>query len=553
MLLELTVQDVGIIDRCELSLGRGFTVLTGETGAGKSLLVDAIGLALGGRADSELVRSGAKKAVVTLSVIASSTVLAVCAENGIELEDDGVLVIHREVSAEGRSTVRVNGRLASVGTLRRIGRELVDLHGQHDHQSLIDVERQIDFLDEWIGVDGWSLRKECASLHSDREQTRRRLEALRSSRRDTEQRIDMLKFQIEEIESVGPVQGEFEELAARLSRLQHSEKLSQSVGEAVLKLFDDDSPALERLGQAVRVLEESAKLDPELESTLDPLRQALYSLEDGERALRDYNGKLEMDPAALEEAAARMDSLKRLRKKYGEDETVVVSYLDNAKQELLSLTGGESSEDELTELMEKQSQQLRSSADKLTKLRKKRAEDLGGLITKNLHDLAMEKAQFQIRIEPCEPGPKGADDVEFFFSANPGEPARPLAKVASGGEISRVMLSVKEATAESAGVPTLIFDEIDTGLSGRAAAATANKMRGLSEHVQVLAISHLPQIAGQADTHFRIEKSEVAGRSVTQILMLEGDERIEEIARMLAGEKIGESALANARELVQTN
>lgn len=553
MLLELTVQDVGIIDRCELSLGRGFTVLTGETGAGKSLLVDAIGLALGGRADSDLVRAGAKKAVVTLSAIASSTVLAVCAENGIEIEDDGVLVVHREVSAEGRSTVRINGRLASVGTLRRIGRELVDLHGQHDHQSLIDVERQIDFLDEWIGVDGWRLRNECATSHSDLEQTRRRLEALRSSRRDTEQRIDMLKFQIEEIESVGPVQGEFEELAARLSRLQHCEKLSQCVGEAVLKLFDDDSPALERLGQAVRSLEESAKLDPELESTLDPLRQALYSLEDGERALRDYNGKLDLDPSALEEAAGRMDALKRLRKKYGEDEGEVVVYLEKAKQELLSLTGGESSEEELTSLLDEQLASLRKTADKLTKLRKKRADELNKLITENLHDLAMEKAQFQIRIEPREPCAKGADDVEFFFSANPGEPARPLAKVASGGEISRVMLSVKEATAESAGVPTLIFDEIDTGLSGRAAAASANKMRGLSAHCQVLAISHLPQIAGQADTHFRIDKSEVAGRSVTQVLKLEGEERIEEIARMLAGEKIGESALANARELVQTN
>ncbi|MCH8977884.1 MAG: DNA repair protein RecN [Armatimonadetes bacterium] len=551
MLRGLTVRDVATIESCSVVFGPGLTVLTGETGAGKSLLVDAIALALGGRADSGLVRAGAAKAVVTLSadVMGSPAVVSVCAENGVEVED-GEIVVQREVSAEGRSTVRINGRLASVGVLRRIGVELVDLHGQHDHQSLLVVERQIEFLDEWVGSAARTLCGEVAGLFVEAEQTRRKLAALRTSRRDTEQRLDMLKFQIEEISSVSPVAGEFEELEARLSRLQHAERLAATASESLVSLADGEGSAVEVLSACVQRVEADSALDPSLGEVLDSLRQALFSLEDGVKALREYGSHIDMEPGALELSAGRLDALRRLRKKYGDDEAAVVTYLQDARAELQLLEDSESSDEELSALLSAQESELHAVAGKLTKLRMKKAREFASTVTGHLRELAMEKAEFEVRISPQPVQPNGADLVEFYFTANPGEPARPLAKVASGGEISRVMLSIKAASAGRAGVPTMIFDEIDLGLSGRAAAVTATKLRDLAEHCQILAITHLPQIAGRCDTHLRIEKSVERGRSVTRVAELEGEERIAEVARLLAGEKVGESALANARELI---
>ncbi len=551
MLTDLTVENIAIIDRATLPLGPGFSALTGETGAGKSLLIDAIGLALGGRADSDLVRSGAAKGSVSLAVDVGGNPQAVakCAELGVEVEE-GTLVVQRDVSAEGRSTVRLNGKPAAVGALREIGALLVDLHGQHDHQALLVPERQIDFLDDWIGDPASELLAEVQERFSAVEGLRRKLNALRTSRREREQRADLLRFQVQEIGAVAPTVGELEALEADLSRLQHAERLAQGSMVALATLSEDEGSALERLGSSVKELAALEALDPTIGEGADLIRQALYALQDGARALRSYAEGVEMDPNRLEEVAGRIDALRKLRRKYGDDEAAVLAYLESAKEELTSLEDSESSEAEVAERLAAAESELCDVATRLSELRRERALEFARRVTDEVRDLAMEKALFEVAVEPKAIEPNGGDRVEFLFTANPGEPLRPLAKVASGGEISRVMLSIKVASAGRAGVPTLIFDEVDTGLSGRAAAVTARKLEALSEHYQVLVISHLPQIAGRADVHFRIEKAEQSGRLVTQVNRLEGPARVQEIARMLAGERVGESALANARELL---
>lgn len=551
MILELTVENIAIIDRSQIALGPGFTALTGETGAGKSLLVDAIDLALGGRADSDLVRTGAARGQVRLVADLSSNPAAAakCAELGVELED-GQLFVHRELSAEGRSTCRIGGKLSPVGALKQIGALMVDLHGQHDHQSLLDPARHLEYLDAWIGEESAGLLATVGRLHQHVESIRAKVRALQAGRRDREQRLDLLRFQVSEIEAVGPKAGEFEELEASLSRLRNVEKLAEASFGALEKLSGTDQAAAEQLGAALKSLEQAARLDPTLEEPLGPLREALYGLEDAVGGLRVYAEALESDPEALEEAAGRLDGLKRLRRKYGDDETAILAFYEDAKAQLDLLENADESEEELQHQLESAERDLAAAASELTECRRRHALRFDELVTTELRDLAMDRAAFECRIDPQPIDATGGDRVEYFFSANAGEPVKPLSKIASGGEISRVMLSMKVTLAGRAGVPTLIFDEVDAGLSGRAAASVARKLEQLAHHYQVVVISHLPQIAGRATSHFRIEKVDEGGRTVTRVRLLSPEERVVEVARMLAGEVVTEPAMANARELL---
>jgi DNA repair protein RecN (Recombination protein N) len=551
MIVELAVENLAIIERAGLSLGPGFTVLTGETGAGKSLVVDAIELALGGRADSDLVRAGASRASVStvFDLSARPELLQKCADLGVGVED-GCLYIQREVFAEGRSQCRVAGKLTPVSSLRALGKLLVDLHGQHDHQSLLDPDRHLDFLDQWIGEEARVARTTVEERCQRAENLRKKLQALRAGRRDREQRLDMLRFQIGEIDALNPRAGEMEELEAQLSRLRHAEKLLSAGATALAALRDDEVCAADLLGGAVKELENAAKLDPSLEKVLEPLRSAMYSLEEGGYALRDYVETVESDPEQLEAVAARIDGLKRLRRKYGDDEQAVLEFREAALRDLELLSEGEGSEEELAQALGVSEAELAEACARLTELRKERAVTFSGLVQSELRDLAMEKALLEVGIEPKPVDLTGADRVEFYFSANAGEPPRPLSKIASGGEISRVMLAVKTAMAGRAGVPTLIFDEVDAGLGGRAAAVVAKKLEELARHYQIVVISHLPQIASRATSHNRIEKVESGGRTTTQVRNLSPEERVAEVARMLAGERVGESALAHAREML---
>jgi DNA repair protein RecN (Recombination protein N) len=551
MIVELTVENLAIIERSHLSLGPGFTVLSGETGAGKSLLIDAIELALGERADTELVRTGARSATVdvVLDLSATPDVLARCSELGVSTED-GSLFIHREVYAEGRSQCRINGKLAPLSQLRQLGEFLVDLHGQHDHQSLLDPERHIGYLDLWIGAPVVGLLARVRETYHVAEDARRRLASLRASLRDRVQRLDTLRYQVNEIESASPVPGELEELEAQLSRLKHVEKLSLGTAEALNLLADEDGCAVDTLGQAVKTLEDIAHFDSSLDERLAPMRDALYQLQEGVHGLREYTEALESNPNLLEEIAGRIDVLKRLRRKYGDDEAAVIEFLKAAQQELALLEDSEAGEEGLAKAVEVADAELAAACEELTQLRRQRALEFGQIVQSQLRELAMDRAVFAVDFKAKEPGQEGADQVEYFFSANAGEPARPLSKIASGGEISRVMLAIKTALAGKAGVPTLIFDEVDAGLSGRAASTVAKKLEELAKHYQIVVITHLPQIASRGDTHYRIEKVEANGRVITTVRALSAAEREEEVARMLAGEAITDTALANARDLL---
>lgn len=549
MVLELTVENVAIIERAEIRLGGGFTVLTGETGAGKSLLVDAIQLALGERADSELIRTGADRAVVRVVVEVDDAARAKLANAGIATSDVR-LTLQREVLASGRSQCRANGQTVPVSTLREIGKWLVDLHGQHDHQSLLDPERHLGLLDDWIGEPIVALRSEVEAAFARRSDLDRRLRNLRAHLRDREQRLDTLRYQIEEIEAVNPRVGERDELESELARLRNHERLSALCQAANGRLATGETNARDLLGEAIRDLEDAGRFDPELTEVLEPMRTALYSLEDGDRALGAYLERLEDDPARLEEVAARSDALKRLCRKYGDDEAAVLTHLQRARQEADELEDGGSTTESLASQLDEAEGALFEACGRLTALRRARAAEFADHVERQLRDLDMERARFEVAIVPREPEATGADRVEYLFSANLGEEPRALAKIASGGELSRVMLAIKSAMSGRAGVPTLIFDEVDTGLGGRAAAKVARKLQGLSRHYQVVAISHLPPIAARASTHFRIEKREQRGRVVTDVRLLRPNERVEEIARMLVGDRTTEAALQSARDLL---
>lgn len=551
MIVELSVENIAIIERASLSLGPGYTALTGETGAGKSLFIDAIELAFGARADSELVRSGAQRAIVdvTLDLSNQPRLLAACQEMGVALEDQ-TLYLQREVFAEGRSQCRIGGKLAPLATLRTLGGLLVDLHGQHDHQSLLHAERHLGFVDAWIGEPIQPLLHEVSAKLDAVRAAERKLAALRSSRRDREHRLDLLRFQVSEIQAVMPREGEFDELEGQAARLRHAEKLALASADALERLSESEGNAYDQLATAVQKLEDGARLDPSLEAVIDPLRSAMYTLQDALPGVRAYHESIESDPQRLEEVQERIESLKRLRRKYGDDEVAVLAHLATAEEELAALESGEEGEESLAAEVESLRAALVDACARLTALRKAHSAEFAARVRAQLVDLAMEKAQFDVVFGAKDPETDGADATEFCFSANAGEPMRPLAKIASGGEISRVMLAIKTALAGRAGVPTLIFDEVDVGLGGRAAAVVAKKLEELAQFYQVIVISHLPQIASRATTHFHIAKGEAAGRVTTEIRALTQDQRVEEIARMLAGEAVTDAARANAREML---
>jgi len=551
MIVELTVENLAIIERSKINLGPGFTVLTGETGAGKSLLIDAIELALGERADTELVRSGAPRASVNVVVDLTNhpSICERCLELGLTLEGT-TLFIQREVAVEGRSQCRIGGKSMPVSVLKQLGVLLIDLHGQHDHQSLLDSERHIAFLDEWIGSPVLELLQKVQAAYQRFDEAQRRLSSMRRGMRDREHRLDLLRFQINEIESANPEPGEMDELEGQLARLKYSEKLAGASYGALAAVADEEESAIDRLRLAVKLLEDAVRFDPTLEEVVAPLRASLIEVEDAVHSLRGYSENLEADPSKLEDVAARIDTLRRLRKKYGNDEAEIVAFLAKCQEELALLEDGESSEEELSAAANVARAAMGVAAEKLSALRKARATEFAERVQTQLRDLAMDRALFSVSFTQKEPDASGCDLVEFFFSANLGETPRPLGKIASGGEISRVMLAIKTAMAGRAGVPTLIFDEVDAGLGGRAAMTVARKLRELAQHYQVLVISHLPQIAAQADHHFRIEKTESNGRVVTDVRPVSTEDRVDELSRMLAGDRVTEAVRANARELM---
>jgi len=549
MLVELVAENVAIMDKAWLQFGPGFTAITGETGAGKSLLMGSISLCLGERAGPEIVRAGAAQAIVQAVFAPPASTKSLVEELGYGSDD--ALYLQREIAAEGRSQCRINGRLAPLNILKRIGDSLADLHGQHEHQSLLNANRHLDMLDDWIGVDAALLRERIAKLYANNLEISRKIRQLEAAGRDREHRLDLLRFQVAEIEEAGVQKGERSRLEEDLARLKGAETLAEALHEAAECAFAGELAAKDLLARSLRSLETAAQIDARLRPACDQLQAALVSLEECAMGIKDGQESIEFNPERLEEIAGRLDLLAGLARKYGDSEEAILNYLHESKETLAFLEGSKTSRDDLTSKLAENEERLLADCRLLTNLRSERASKFADLVGHELSELGMPKAALSATLQPKPIAADGADELEFMFSANRGERQRPFSKVASGGEISRVMLAVKTVIAGKGGVPTLIFDEIDAGLGGQTAAIVAKKIERLSKNYQVIVITHIPQIASRASKQISIEKREVDARSVTRVRNLQQEERIGEIARMLAGETVSEAALENARHLLR--
>ena len=559
MLVELHVTNFALIDHLDLTFGAGLNILTGETGAGKSIIIDALGLALGERAGADLVRTGANKAAVEAVFDlknAPAEVRQKLADAGLDggEDDEDTLLVTRELARTGgKSQCRINGRLMPVAVLKEIAEGLVDVHGQHEHQSLLSADRHVDILDDWCGKDALALREKVAGLYSQTNALKRERERLQTDARERARMLDLYRFQQEEIAGASLRLGEEEELTADRSRLANSEKLSAAAGEAYALLTGGErggGSALDGLNAALSSVQHAAVLDETLSPLAESLQSAVAYAEDAGRELRAYQETVEFNPERLEEIESRLDLLRTLKRKYGETLEEIVAYGQELAGKLDALENSEAREEELTSAIAKAEAALTETAARLTTARRKASREFSGGIARELGDLGMTATQFEVSIEPHPVGSKGADRVEFLLSPNPGEPLRPLAKIASGGEMSRIMLALKSVLARTGAIPTMIFDEIDVGVGGRTAQTIADKLDALARNAQILCITHLPQIASRAGTHFFIEKQVEGGRTTVSVAPLDPEGRIEEIARMLGGSRRSEAVVQHAREML---
>lgn len=551
MLTEIHVRNFALMERLDLELGPGLNILTGETGAGKSILIDAINAILGERTGADAIRSGAEKAAVegVFSTEDAPAVMARLAEEGVD-DEEGCLILARELSRNGQGAARVNGRRATVGTLRSVGEGLVDIHGQHEHQSLLSVERHVDILDAWGGPEIAGLKTKVAAVYHDWRARIKERESLRMDERERARRVDLYAFQVEEINAARPRPGEEEELLADRTRLAGAEKLAAGATEAAEYLSGEPAGAVESLGAAVNRLRDAAKLDADLAPILESVESAYYTVQEAARDVADYAAGIEFNPTRLNEVEERLDLLRGLKKKYGDTLEEILSFRDRIAAELETLKSAEVRTDELTLEIDRLRAELDGLNGRLRALRREAGESLRRAMERELADLAMEKTRLEVAVEEAEPGEHGADRVEFLISPNPGEPLKPLARIASGGELSRLMLALKSVVAKADPVPVLIFDEIDTGVSGRQAGVIAQKMKALARTSQVLCVTHSPQIAAAADRHYLIRKDVEEGRTLTHVAPLSGEARVEEVARMLAGTAPTETARSHARALM---
>lgn len=549
MLTDLIIKNFAIIESLHVNFAAGFNVLTGETGAGKSIIIDAVNLLLGGRARGEVIRTGFDEAVVeaVFDVSGESAVRSRLAERGLDEGDE--LLVRRIVSKSGKNRIFINGSPTPLGQLRELTGSLVNIYGQHEHQNLQRTETHLALLDRFAGHEPLldDYRRVYQQLLVIAEQMRK----LDLAERERQQRLDMLKFQKQELTTAVLIPGEDDELEKERALLQNAERLAVASNGGYQLLYGESGAACERLVQVAGDLEQLKDVDPTLGTLADSLHTALYSLEDVAAQLRDYSGKLFFEPHRQQEVDDRLALLKTLKRKYAPTVTELIAYLAEIEQELAILDDVEGRRSEL-ELQRRQAEeQVRKLGETLSRARQQAGIQLGLAVEQELADLAMLKARFETRLTPLdEPSNEGLERGEFYLSANPGELPQPLAKIASGGELSRIMLALKRSSPEGDGVHTLIFDEVDAGIGGEAATAVGEKIGRLAKDMQVLCVTHLPQVAAFADQHFQVAKVESAGRTATSLLSLRGDDRVREMARMLGGAQITDRTLEHARELL---
>lgn len=553
MLEHLHIRNVALIKESEISFGDGLNILTGETGAGKSMIIDSLQFALGGRAGKDFLRHGEKQAAVeALFSVQSQALTEKLAENGIVPEEDGTLLITRTLSEAGKSVCRINGSTVTVGMLKEIAEDMIDIYGQHEHQSLLNPVKHIRLLDRFCGAGFGEAMEEYKNSRQRLKDLEKQLTILIGDESQREQRMDMLLFQKEEIEAAELQEGEEDALLEQKKRLSSMERLIRLTGESVTLLYDGDDrapSACDQLGDALAKLQEAAEYDAALSPLADALADGYAAVEDCARELKREAEKQEADPEELERIEERLQLFYKLKRKYGGSIEAVLEFYEKAVQELEFLSNSSEKAAELSAKKAEEEKRLSALAETLTARRRATAEQVEEQIETALHDMEMKHARFHIQIEEkADWGADGKDKVEFLISANAGEPLKPLAKIASGGEMSRVMLALKTVLVDADEIGTFIFDEIDTGVSGRTARRVGEKMRFLGGKRQLLCITHLPQIAAMADNHFLIEKESDAGETVTRVTALDEEGAVREVARLM--NDVTETTLAAARELL---
>lgn len=553
MLIELSIKNFAIIEKQTVSFDRGLTVLTGETGAGKSIIIDAIHLLVGGRGSFEFVRHGEEKAEIEglfqIDEI-EHPVVKKASEFGIEIEE-GMVVLRREISKSGKSVCRINGKLVTITTLREIGSTIVDIHGQHEHQELMNESSHLPLLDQFGGQEIESALKEYQIIYSKYEQTAKKLKSFNENEQQMAHRLDLIQFQLDEIQKAALKPNEDDALFEEKKKLSNFERLYSLIQSSYTAL-NGEHQGLDSVGKVMGHLEDAASIDPHYQEIFDTISNIFYSLEDMNRSLRNELDGLEFDPNRLNEIEDRWNEINQLKRKYGKTIDEIVEYAATIEEEIETIQNKETHignlEKELTELKKV----LETKAHTLSKLRKKWAAQLTELIHKELKELYMEKSIFEIRLDYDQEHftISGADRAEFYISTNPGEPLKPLVKIASGGELSRIMLALKSIFSKHQGVTSIIFDEVDTGVSGRVAQAIAEKIYQVAVNSQVLCISHLPQVAAMADIHLFISKEMFDGRTKTSVKALTNLEKVSEIGRMISGKEITDLTKQHAEELL---
>lgn len=541
MLLGLDIKNIALIEKLNIEIAEGMTVLTGETGAGKSIIIDAVNLLLGARGGKNLVRHGEEKATVQGLFSASDEVNAIMDENGIDTCDE--IVLSRVLSADGKSVCRINGCMVSQNLLREVGAYLINIHGQQDNQALLTPHKHIDFLDDYAKTD----LSDYLEIYGKRKELLKKIETLSQNEADRMERLDLLRYQVDELMSAELKIGEKDELLAQKTIIENAEKIVGAVSMAYNALYEENS-AYDSISIASGSLSRLSGIDGRIDGISEKITDIQYSIEDIVHELRNILDGIEYDEQVLNDMEARLDVITKLERKYGGTESAAIEYLEKASSELLTLENADEALAELSGELSKIEEKLEVAADKLTAERSNAAKKLEKEIETALLELDMPKVKFEIMITPCDFTLKGGDLVEFMISPNTGEPLKPLIQIASGGELSRVMLAIKSIIND--GIDTMIFDEIDTGVSGSAAQKIANKLSAISDGRQVICVSHQAQLAAKADNHYVIKKQEENGRTITKIRELSKEDRILELARIIDGDNLTETAINHAKEML---
>lgn len=561
MLFNLHIENIALIDNLELTFENGLNVLTGETGAGKSIIIDSINVLLGQRASRELIKTGTDKALVeALIFIENKDVVNIINNEGIKENEDNSIILSREIFRSGRNVCRINGRVVTLSQLRKIGENLVSIHGQHESKDLVDIDKHIEFLDSFAGDELINKRKEYYKLYCDLIELRKKIEALSKDDREKERRIDLLNFQINEIDGAKLKTDEEEVLDEQIKKMSNYEELIKSVSESYDLLYSSDnmrSSAYDNISKAVERLSAASEIDEKLLDKYNTVLELSCQLEEVSRDICNYRDSLDYDPGLLDELQQRMDVIYNLKRKYGGSIEEILKYRDTISEELEEISTSEEQVKKYKDEYKNKEIEMHKIALQLSEMRKKKAILLEKKIMKELKELNMNKTIFKVAInntntdEGIKYNKNGMEHVEFMISTNPGEPLKPLIKIASGGELSRIMLAIKNILSDVDDVETLIFDEIDNGISGQAAQKVAEKLYDVSCKKQVLCITHLAQIASFADNHYLISKYSKLNSTKTKVKKLEGNDREKEIARIIGGAQITNTTLNNSKELIE--